>query len=76
MKDPAAPSSGLMGPCTTYGLHCSSFFWFNPLYIEDPKRQPQKGTTRETIGTFRESSHSESTDYPKSWNRPRTAQES
>ena len=22
----------------TYNLHCSSFFWFNQLYIQDPKR--------------------------------------
>ena len=34
----------------TYSLHCSSFFWFNQFYIKDPTRQPQKGTTMETIG--------------------------
>ena len=37
----------------TYSLHCSSFFWFNQLHIKDPKRQPQKGTTMETIGRGR-----------------------
>ena len=26
------------------------FFWFNQFYIKDPKREPQKGTTMETIG--------------------------
>ena len=31
-------------------LHCSSFFWFNHIYIKDPKRKPPKGTTMETIG--------------------------
>ena len=25
-------------------------FWFNPLYVKDPIRQPPKGTTMETIG--------------------------
>ena len=23
-----------------YSLYCSSFFWFNQIYIKDPKRQP------------------------------------
>ena len=23
---------------SAYSLHCSSFFWFNPFYVKDPKR--------------------------------------
>ena len=29
------------------------FFWFNQFYMKDPKRQPQQGTTMETIGIQR-----------------------
>ena len=28
--------------CTTYSLHCSSFFWFNQIYNEDPYKATPK----------------------------------
>ena len=34
-------SSGLSGSAlkaATYSLHCSSLFWFNQVYIQDPKK--------------------------------------
>ena len=33
----------------TYSLHCSSFRWVNPFYLQDSTRSPRKGATMETI---------------------------
>ena len=49
-KNPLMETSGGASTHCAYNLHCSSFFWFNQFYIQDPKRYPQKGTTMETIG--------------------------
>ena len=46
------PSVGVLVKGCTCSLHCSSFFWFNQLYIQDFIRYPQKGTTMETIGSL------------------------
>ena len=36
---------------STYGLVCSSFFWFNQLSLKVFITDPQKGTTMEAIAT-------------------------
>ena len=36
----------------TYSLHCS---WLNQFDCQDPTRQPEKGTTKEIIGSIEKS---------------------